>query len=168
MWGSWYSSWMPAAVCSMEGVQKTDVGVRDQVTTDTPGPKHCKESIAELAWITLSNTNWNTKILIQEDLVYTEMNQRHSNWQKQQLSVQVCLTMEPHFLSMERKLEPDGENRDLVFLLLTSLWPLAASCFSGVESQAEPSVLLIIKPKHAAASFPQHQGHIWEITIAHI
>ena len=25
--------------------------------------------------------------------------------------------MEPHFLSSERKLEPDGENRDLVFLL---------------------------------------------------
>ena len=98
-------------------------------------------------------------------LGFTKMNQSHNNWHKQQFSVQVCHTMEPHFLSMERKLEPDGENRDLVFLVLTSLWPLAASCFSGEESQAEPSVLLIIKPKHAAASFPQHQGQIWEITI---
>ena len=77
---------------SLESVQKTDVGVRDQVTTNTPGPKHCKE----LACISPASTSTeitrssfsNCSLLWR--LGFAEINHKTYFPFKQQLSVQVC------------------------------------------------------------------------------
>ena len=81
---------------SLESVQKTDVGVRDQVTTNTPGPKYCKE----LACISSASTSTQIKkssfqsTVSSKDLVLITCITRHILQRfKQQLSVQVCHIM---------------------------------------------------------------------------